>query len=271
MRYGKWIRAGAVVRVPIFFKVILANSAMALTVIVALLTMHDMRLTALLIVVASGVVNALLVRTALTVDALRAQQRELFAWTLHRSEEERSRVAHGLQAGAAQRLAALALHSRADDAVAGEAAAVMQELCDTVLTLQPPRMQLLGLEGALSWYGEAVERRLGVAVRVSVRGDLAWLDPQLRMGIYRAIEDVIETLARCHPASIDLGIAASGQAVAASVRAHPAQGATDRCDFTDAERFRLGERVACLGGQLHISRPPDGTIVHITIPQSRSA
>ena len=50
MTNGKWTRAGAVVRVPIFFKVILANSAMALVVVLALLTIHDMRLTVMLIV-----------------------------------------------------------------------------------------------------------------------------------------------------------------------------------------------------------------------------
>lgn len=266
MTNGKWIKAGAGVRVPIFFKVILANSAMALIVVIALLTLHDMRVTAMLIVAACGVVNALLVRTSLTVHALRAQQRELFAWTLHRSEEERSRVARGLQNGAAQRLAALALRSGADRALAGEATAVMQELCDTVLTLQPPRMQLLGLEGALTWYGESLERRLGVAVSVTVSGDLNWLTPERRMGIYRAIEDVVETMARCRPSSIDLAIAASADALAASVRAHLAPQRPNFCAFTEAERFRLSERVACLGGRVYISHG-EATVVHITIPQ----
>lgn len=266
MSNGKWIDAGGAVRVPIFFKVILANSAMAVIVVLALLTLHDMRVTAMLIVAACGLVNALLVRAALAVDALRAQQRELFAWTLHRSEQERSRVARGLQDGAAQRLAALALRSSADHAISGEATAVMQELCDTVLTLQPPRMQLLGLEGALTWYGESLERRLGVAVHVSVNGELNWLGTERRMGIYRAIEDVVETMSRCRPEAIDLDIAASANAVAASVRVQPALDSPDRCDFTDAEKFRLGERVACMGGRLFISHG-SATVVHITIPQ----
>lgn len=267
MANGKWTPAGALVRVPIFFKVILANSAMALIVVAALLTLQDRWVMTLLIVAASGVVNALLVRGALTVDSLRAQQRELFAWTLDRTEEERSRVARGLQDGPAQRLAALALLSGGDRAIAGEAKAVMEELYDTVLTLQPPRMQLLGLEGALTWYGESLERRLGVDVRVTIRGDLNWLGPALRMGIYRAIEDVIETLARSHPSHIDLSIAASADAVAASIRAHTDSDAAEPPGFTETERFRLSERVACLDGRLHITRGPSSTFIHITIPQ----
>ena len=267
MTNGKWTRAGAVVRVPIFFKVILANSAMALVVVLALLTLHDMRLTVMLIVVACGVLNALLVHAALAVDALRSRQRELFAWTLHRTEEERSRVARGLQDGLAQRLAALALRSNGDRAIADEATAVMEELYDAALSLQPPRMQLLGLRGALSWYGESVERRLGVAVQVSIRGELNWLSPALRMGIYRAIEDAVEIVARHVPAHIDIEIAASGSAVAASIRARTRPDAPEQPSFTASEEFRLSERVACFDGRLHISHRPDGTVVHITIPQ----
>ncbi|MGQ0560424.1 MAG: hypothetical protein ACT443_00965, partial [Gemmatimonadota bacterium] len=108
MGTGKWKGASAVLRVPIFYKVILANSAMAFVVIATLLTLRDQLLTAGVIVVACGVINALLVRAALTVDTLRQQQRELFAWSLNRTEAERSRVARELQDGAAQRLAALA-------------------------------------------------------------------------------------------------------------------------------------------------------------------
>jgi signal transduction histidine kinase len=186
---------GVLNRIPIYYKVILANSAMALTVIATLLFWHDQAIAVATVVVTAGVVNALLVRTALSVETLQRQQRELFAWTLDQTEAERTRVAREIHDGAAQRLAALLLQLSGDHPVSSEAAAVMNDLCETAQTLQPPRMQLLGLAAALQWYAGAIEARTGLVVDLTIDGDLQPVEGTVALGFYRVVEDILETAA----------------------------------------------------------------------------
>lgn len=253
----------ALKEVPIFYKIVIANTVMAGTVIGTLL-LFGTEAVAFVVVLTSGVVNALLVGAALKVDGIREQQRNLFAWSLNEAERERGRVANEIRESAAQRLAALLLVPSGQHAVAAEAAAVMQELVKTAETLQPPRFELLGLSGALAFYGPEAERRLGLTVRISVEGPIDELEPKVGLVLYRMLEDVVETLAGRIPEGIDLRIAAHGACVTSSIRSF---GTPAPCaDLTSGEAFRLKERAACLGGRLDISSAPDGMSVRVITP-----
>lgn len=249
---------GALVRVPIFYKVVLVNSTMAGTVIATLLLLHDDVLAVGAIVVGCGVVNALLVRAAFSVDHLREQQREVLAWTISESERERSRVAAEIHDGAAQRLAVLMLRAPDDRSVSAETAAVMQELCDTASTLQPPGMGLLGLDGALKWYARSLQQREGMEVELAVDCPANATAPETALGIYRLVEDALGSAAIAGAAEAGILVRCSETHLALSVRVP--------YTYTSSERFRLTERVALLRGILHSTRDEADTVMRITIP-----
>lgn len=247
--------------VPIFYRIVIANTAMAGTVIITL-ALFGTEAVAMLVVLASGVVNALLVNAALKVDGIRKQQRELFAWSLNEAETERARVAYEIRESAAQRVAAMMLAATGQE-MKTEAAAVMQELVETAERLQPPRIQFLGLPGALSWYARSVEQR-GISVELTMDGPLDRLEPEVTLGLYRMLEDVVETMARQFPPTLEICIVATEDMVASSICSVMA--GKSQLPFTSAEEFRLSERAACLGGSLDIARRADSTTVHVTTP-----
>lgn len=258
MQQRQWSIRGALDRVPIYFRVIAANSAMAGVVIATLLLRQDEVIVVTVIVVTAGIVNALLVRAAFTMDRMRRQQRDVLAWTMAQTEKERDRIAVALHDDVAQRLAALVMRASTDRAVSTEAAAVMYDLCETARTLQPPGMQLLGLRGALDWYVRSLEQRTGLAVAHVVDCPQDALDPLTALGVFRLIEDILGTAADEGVEAAELDVQAHGDALAIRVRiAH---------DFTSAERFRLTERAALLGGRLHVSRDSSATLIQITLP-----
>jgi signal transduction histidine kinase len=269
MNTWKWNPIRILVRVPIFYKVVIANSAMALLVIFTLIMFHEAKVAVAVVAVACGIINALLVQAALSVESLRVQQRELFAWSLNEAEKERGRVADQLHEGAAQRLAAIALQTSADQAVSSEAVQVMQDLCDTAHTLRPPRMQLLGLEGALGWYTRNVELRLGTPVTLTTRGALDNGNPALAMGLYRIIEDAVETVAHHAPGQVDVDVASMNTFVTISVRGHFGA-STSAGRLSRAESFRLSERGACLGGTVEIIDTPAETVIRVRVLKQAS-
>jgi signal transduction histidine kinase len=257
MKQRKWNPLRALSGVPIYYRVIVANSVMALTVIATLL-LFQTAMVAGVVVVACGMTNALLVRAAFQVDQQTRKQRQLLAWTLNESEKERSQLAYELQENAAQRLAALLLKVKGDPAVSGEAAAVMQDLCATAQTLQPPTIGLLGLNGALKWYAQSVQQRLGMQLDVTADESVVFLDRSLALAIYRMVQDVVETAAADAPKRIDVSVTTTGTLLHVSVDVPRI--------LTQAEHFRVAERAALLGGQLRMSHHDKQAFVNITIP-----
>lgn len=258
MHSWKWNLTGALMRVPIFYKVVVANSAMAGIVIATLLLLHDDVLAVGTVVVGCGIVNTLLVRAAFSVDHLRAQQREVLAWTISESERERGRVAAEIHDGAAQRLAVLMLRAPGDHRVSTEAAAVIQELCDTASTLQPPGMGLLGLEGALKWYARSLKQRHGMDVEMAVDCPANATAPATALGVYRLVEDALAAAAMAGAEHAGVFVRCSATHLALSVRV-PYR-------YTGSELFRLTERVALLNGSLHTTPDDADTVMRITIP-----
>lgn len=241
-------------RVPIFYKVIIANSAMVLIVILAFLGLRT-HVIAIVTVFACGVANAILVRAALSPAA---QLRELLALTFHQNEEQRAHIASRIQDNAAQRLAALVLRAPGDSVVSDEAAAVMEELCMAARTLQPPAMKLLGLKGALEWLARDIEDRAGSHVRVSCDVAPGRLAYPIALGLYRILEDILETSARNAPHHMDLYVTTAGARVDCVARVEHR--------FSNAEQFRIAERAAYLAGRSTVEQLDHRTVVRVTIP-----
>lgn len=239
-----------------YYKIILANSIMALTVIWTLLFFRT-ALVAGAVVAGCGITNALLVRAALQVEHQRNHQRQLLARTLNESEKERARIARQLQDDAGQRLAALMLSARGNAAVSSEAAAVMKELYETAQTLDPPGLRHLGLSGALGWYVRSLERRFAVRVNLAVDTRLQQLEESLALAMFRILEDVLENTSERARGWIDVYLAKGNS----KAHVYIATGV-----LTSTERFRLAERTAVLGGDTKVSDRDDQSIVTLTIP-----
>ena len=243
--------------VSIYHRIIIANSAMAVTVIVTLLTSQT-AIVAGTVAVACGITNALLVRAAFQVEAQRRSQRELLAHTLTQTELQRTDVARQLTEDAAQRLAVLALRASGDRKISAEATSVMQDLCDTARTLYPPGMELLGLKGALECYSRSLHERIGARVRVAADHQLIQLAQGQALGIYRMLEAVIESAAARGLNSVDLFVGIEDDNVQVTLQ-------LDQM-LSSSDRFNLSERVAVLGGNSKTAYRNDQTIVSISIP-----
>lgn len=256
--------ARALFEVPIFYRIVIANTAMAGMAVIALIVFRTDAAAAAVVIVASGIVNALLVKAALGVHGMRRQQRELFAWSLHQAENERARIVNEIQESAAQRLATVLLDKNAPAAVSAEAAGVIEQLVATAETLRPPRLEFLGLPAALAWYCRSLERRTAARVALTSDGPLEAIDHNVALGIYRVVEDVAETLAASRPLSFDFHIAADDGMVTISVSARLPDPQIP--GFTGTEVFRLNERIACMDGLLDIARSGFDIRVRITTP-----
>lgn len=233
---------------------------MAGLVILTLLVLQDDLVAAGAIVLACGVVNALLVRATLAVDRFREQQREVLAWTIEQTERERDRVATEIRDGAAQQLAALMLMRQADgEALSREAASVIDTLCATAQTLQPPGIRLSGLDAALNWYVRALERRIGLAVQLTIEPSLRTVGPGVALGFFRIVEDILETAGNAGAQQARLTIQDAAPALVAMLSIEHL--------FTTAERFRISERAALLGGRVELTSGPVSTQFLITIPR----
>lgn len=243
--------------VPIYGKVIIANSLSAFAVIVALLT-SPTTLVAGFVVIAAGLTNALLVRAAFAVEGQRRRYREVLAYTLETNEIERKQVAQRLQDDAAQRLAALVLSSSTQREFSREAAAVMEDLYAAAGLLHPATISLLGLGSAIRAHTRTLNMRFGLDVDLTVDPRIDQLDQALALGIYRILEDVLDNAGRRGAKFVAVKLECNRTSVTAALHMQNT--------LTQAEYFRIGERVALLGGRSE-TMPNDTTaILTISIP-----
>lgn len=325
MQNMTWRAARRILGVPIFYKVIIANVAITGAVVSGLVGLHIHVLSSQALVVAgagalilgSGIVNALLVRTALrpldqlsqtarvvtagdysarvphsvladadlerlrtvyntmldAVENARIQQRELLAWMLDTTEKERNRIASSLNDQLAQRLTAAMFRASGGQAsgetasgLRAEVLAVVRDLCDTAETLQPPGMRLLGLRGALDWYARSLEKRTGVITRSVVDGDVDRIDSTTALGLYRAIEDILDTFRLGQHDRVQIRVRLRETLVEAVVTIYHGQDNAAAFAPTPAEQFRIRERVACMGGDVAIESTEAQTAVRVDIP-----
>jgi two-component system sensor histidine kinase DegS len=220
--------------------------------------------------------------------------RELLRRTVRLQEDERRRIAGDIHdavspliTGALYRVRALLLsdsgngHSQATSNGSGESEQTeglvvtselleqsMDELHNVIFALRPPDLDDVGLEAAVERYVHQINRT-GLPSEMEVTGEIRRLSPEVRLGIYRIIQEALHNALRhAHSDEALVKIEYRENELRASVR--------DNGSGFDIElagrSMSLGllsmrERAAAIGADLDIvSRPGAGTIVVLRRP-----
>jgi two-component system sensor histidine kinase UhpB len=230
------------------------------------------------------------------LDRLALARDENAAWVLRAQEEERRRLALELHDQTGQSLTALALHAEAiAQRLASESseAAVrarhqaerLTQLTQRTLAevqalsrqLRPPMLDDLGLPVALRWLGEDAGERLGVTVRVCLRGAATAEDDRLPDDVettfFRIAQESLTNAVRHGQArQVCITLRRMGARVSLTVRdeGHGFDLAAARAGGRERPRRHglglegMAERARLLGGTLSVrTRPGHGCAVRV--------
>ncbi len=203
-------------------------------------------------------------------------------------ERERRRIAIGLHDQVIQNLAVTtirldslrqALHSQDDLNVLQTArdstGAAIADLRSLTFELSPPVLYELGLEAALQYMAEQMEREHGLPVQCFDDRLEKPLRDDLRVTLYRSVRELIMNAVKHARASVlkvsvsrfgeDIRILVEDDGVGfdnAALEIRPPAGA-------GFGLFSIRERLGCLGGQIAIdSKPGQGTRITLSVPLS---
>ena len=220
------------------------------------------------------------------LGAARRQERARAARTLKAQEMERLRTSRELYDDLAQTLAGVLLRLRvitagpgATDAeglhgpleeVRTEVVDALERAQNVARRLHPPELDDLGLRAAVEAYARAVEAASELPVDVLVEGPLPALGPEVRLAVFRIVQEALQnSVQHAHAAHASVRLANEADQLHVDV-------VDDGCGFDVAEAFTdrdgLGlssmlDRAAHRGGGLTVeSRPGHGTRVRLTIP-----
>ncbi|MBI4955335.1 MAG: PAS domain S-box protein [Myxococcales bacterium] len=204
-------------------------------------------------------------------------------------ERERRRIASDLHDRIGQALAVAQIKlASARDAVTGPARAavgeavalVAQSLVDTrtlTFDLCPPMLYELGLEEALSWLAEDVERRHGIHVELDDDGEDKPLDDATAALVFRAVRELLtNVLKHAQAGGATVSLRRTGGEVEVEV-------ADEGVGFDAAKvappgsdggygLFSVREQISRLGGEVAVtSTPRQGTRVSLRVPLKTGA
>ena len=213
---------------------------------------------------------------------LEAERRRASSAALSAQEEERARVARDLHDQVNQSLTGVLLRLEAAKTAAppeleveiSETSVIANQAMDELLTvarqLRPTALDDLGLSAAIAGQIELL-RSSELEADFRSEGELAGLDPDVQLVIYRVAQESIGNAVRHSGAGrIDIRLSRDDGQVELSVT-------DDGSGFTfDQSTSGLGlggmrERAILVGGDLQIeSRPDHGTSVRLTVPDRPS-
>jgi two-component system sensor histidine kinase UhpB len=221
-------------------------------------------------------------------------------------EEERRRLARELHDGIGQTLTALKNHL---DHLAGKAAAAgsrftedlaaaaetaggaVHETRELSRLLRPPVLDDLGLVPALRWLVRTLEKRTGLAIELTVGGELAAdggaaegggaaeaparLEPDLETLVFRVVQEALTNTLK-HSGARRAAVSLSADAAAVRVHIADAGAGFDPDATLDAAPSSTGvglagmrDRVELFGGRLALtSAPGRGTEVQLSVPRT---
>jgi signal transduction histidine kinase len=144
----------------------------------------------------------------------------------------------------------------------------MDELHNVIFALRPPDLDDVGLEAAVERYVNQINRT-GLPAELEVTGEIRRLSPEVRLGIYRIIQEALHNALRhAHADEALVKIEYRENELRASVRDNGSG-----FDLESAGRsmslglLSMRERAAAIGADLDIvSRPGAGTIVVLRRP-----
>lgn len=225
-------------------------------------------------------------RAQLQAHARRIQ--ELSARVIRAQEEERKRVARELHDETGQVLTSLAIGLKVLQGAktldeAQQQVAALQELAHQALEgvhqlaveLRPKMLDDLGLIPALRWYTGQWARQLDVALSFDAQVRDERLTPEGELVVYRMVQEALTNVAKHSGAQrVWVTVEERRGVVRATVR-DDGRGFDAERISTAAHEQRLGlfgmqERLALVGGRLHIaSTPGQGTRIIAEVPQAK--
>jgi signal transduction histidine kinase len=225
----------------------------------------------------------LLVLALLLMESRVTEIREHSKWLNAFREEERSRIARQVHDEIGQMLTVLRmdvawLENRLEprEEITGKLQTMIQNLDTTLDTVQrittelrPAILDHLGLEAAVEWYVEELEKRTGISCRLSLSLGGTTLDAERSIVLFRILQEALTNVVRHAEASeVEIRLAREGSRVILKVTDNGRGIAGDK--ITDARSLGLlgmRERARALGGDVVIRRAPgQGTTVEARIP-----
>jgi signal transduction histidine kinase len=205
---------------------------------------------------------------------------------LSEREEERKYLARELHDQVIQNLLGVnyqleGIEGQSQSDELSEARENIRELVDDLRhicgTLRPPTIDSLGLGAALQSYAHDWSDRTGIAVNLDLDPDLKRLPEMIELSVFRIIQEELSNIRKHAQASqVDLSLQhSSPRTLMISIR-DDGLGLPEDFDLgamaAQGHYGMLGisERVALLGGRLHLQRLPEGgTLLQVEIPHPR--
>jgi signal transduction histidine kinase len=216
---------------------------------------------------------------ATAVATARSVEAERLRHSLRSAEQERTRWARELHDETLQGLAALRVLLQSGLKVGGETleqavrqatdqvATEITNLRSLITELRPAALDQLGLEAALEGLALRAREVEGLDVEVDVCVDGEALDPDLRTGVYRLVQEALTNVGK-HAGAQHVAIRLAPGPEGLEVRV-----ADDGAGFDTAaptEGFGVAgmrERAALMGGDLEVRSGPEGTTVRAVLPE----
>jgi two-component system sensor histidine kinase UhpB len=212
------------------------------------------------------------------IERLEAERRQAGTRTLRAREEERQRIARGLHDEVGQTMTGvlfllkqLAQTSSATQRAALEEAqqavrANLEEVRRIAQELRPEALDHLGLSSALSNLARAFARRTSIAVERRIDAELAQLDPNVELVLYRVAQESLTNVARHSEATqVLLALSRNGNTVVLRI-ADNGHGFESR--HVEGGGLRgIRENALIVGGALAIKPSPTGGVeVRLEVP-----
>ncbi len=202
-------------------------------------------------------------------------------------DRERRRIAMGLHDGVGQTLALLQnrLASARSAATApvrktidGCVQLIEEAICQTrtlTFDLSPPILYDLGLDPALRWLAEQVEKRYGVHVHLDGGENDMSLEPEVAAIVFRSVRELLTNVAK--HAKVDVAqVTLSQEGKRAAVTVDDEGAGFDMSEWGGVRPgsgyglFSIREQVERLGGSMSVRSAPDqGTHIALVVPLSR--
>jgi PAS domain S-box-containing protein len=219
--------------------------------------------------------------------------RELSLTLLRTQDEERRRIGREMHDSLGQYLSVLKMKLetvgvkyRSVSPEIGKEFAECSELLDECVKevrtisylLYPPMLEEMGLKSAIAWYLDGFTQRSAISVRFSADDNFERLPRDIELALFRVLQETLTNVLK-HSGSdrVDIGLSETDGLASLQVRDYgkglPAAMSGQNGSLyssTGVGLRSMKERMAQLGGVLHVTSASPGTLVSVTVPAQRS-
>jgi two-component system, NarL family, sensor histidine kinase UhpB len=226
----------------------------------------------------TGEVGALELAFNTMMKRLETERREAGARTLNAQEEERQRIARGLHDEVGQTMTGvlLLLKRLAHSATSEQRAALteaqagvkasLEDVRRTAQELRPEILDHLGLPSALTNLARTFSDRTGIPVRGQLPTQLAGLDPQVELVLYRVAQEGLTNAAR-HSGASEVTLMLEHDADSVVLRVLDNGRGFDGTRAEGGGLRGIRERALIIGGAVAIKPAPTGGVeIRLQVP-----